>query len=337
VYFQHIIVWYRFCFEVHQTGTEHADQVPSPIFSKYSRISCPPPTSVRKTEQEELSTMKRNVVCFIKPDLDTVVAGSLLRAEEALMWPLSHEAPERVLANTGILCLECGGSGRIQEKNFDHHGSQILACATEQAWHAIGAPQDLSILVKYTAAVDTGYTRNAPAEGTLTLSALFSGMRLCHATLAAQFGAGLHLVSCVRIQHLDPNDIGWLPRHNSLARRYEQARQAMHLRLEALSSKAVTIASTPCKVMMLTAEIPGVHGLLRKMGADISLAWNPRRRQCTIAAASGFAHKVHTALALLSPREPGWGGPAGGGIIGSPRGGTRLSLADILACLRAAL
>ena len=281
--------------------------------------------------------MKTRVVCFIKPDLDTVVAGSLLGAEHALVRPLPHEAPEQLLADKRVLCLECGGSGRIAEKNFDHHGEEVLPCAAEQAWHAIGAPQTLRSLVAYTAAVDTGSGRPAQGAEGITLSALLSGMRLCHTSPAAQFSAGLRLVACVCARQSDPEDVAWLPAHDALAPQYLMAKQAAQQKLEALAPQAVTLAHTPCTVMLLAAEVPGVHGLLRRLGAEISLAWNPPRHQWTLAAAHGFASYIRDTLALLKQREPGWGGPAGGGIIGSPRGGSKLLLSDILACLRTAL
>ena len=280
------------------------------------------------------------LTCFCKPDLDTVLAAWLLTRRHGVCRPglllaLPGDAPAALLDNPRALCLECGGSGRVADGNFDHHGTEVLPCATEQAWQAVGAPPELADLVDYAARVDCG--RPLPSlEDALPLSALFSGMLLCHAGPCRRFRFGLELVEQVFRACLSPLDVRPLLSLPHMAR-YAAARSSARQALEAQWPRAIGETLGTWRFLSLVTDLPGVHGLLRRHGADISLAGGGSPLRWTLSVRPELHRLIPAVLPLLAAREPGWGGPAGGGIIGSPRTGSRLSREDIAACIRQAL
>ena len=76
-----------------------------------------------------------------KIDLDTCGAALLLGVtrEHEVVWLRSAQASQEELSDPSILCVEVGGSGRVAEGNFDHHGagSEGLPSATLQAWRSL--------------------------------------------------------------------------------------------------------------------------------------------------------------------------------------------------------
>lgn len=280
------------------------------------------------------------LTCFCKPDLDTVLAAWLLTRRHGVCRPglllaLPGEASAALLDEPRVLCLECGGSGRVADGNFDHHGEDVLPCAAEQAWRAVGGPSASAALVDYVAHVDRGDPL-PPAPGALPLSALFSGMLLCRRGPCRRFRAGLALVERVFSAGLSPLDVRPLLR-DPLLSSYAAARAAARQALERLGEEATSLRLGRWRFMALVADLPGVHGLLRRRGADISLAGCGSPRRWTLSVRQELHWLIPAVLPLLAAREPGWGGPAGGGIIGSPRSGSRLSQEEVAACVRQAL
>lgn len=288
--------------------------------------------------------MSYKYTCFIKPDLDTVVAAYLLRPRGlGQLCHLSEEAPDSFLDNRQILCIECGGSGRVEDSDFDHHGKYLLPCAAEQVWAFIGQPKVFSELVRYTACIDTGQAGNAgPHTGVgMTLSGLFSGLRIYHKNAVDQFWAGLALLREFCGQELSPADVMPLVRVSPTANSYFQARKRAGQALAAERKRIQLYTFRGYTVGALTSGLPGVHGLMRQAGADISVAGNKAlagdMQRWSISVRQGLEAIIIRMLPALEQMESGWGGPAGGGIICGPRKGSRLALAEILACVEMAI
>lgn len=280
------------------------------------------------------------LTCFCKPDLDTVAAAWILTRRRAVfhlgrLLALPGPAPAALLDHPRVLCLECGGSGRVADGNFDHHGENLLPCATEQAWQAAGEPAELFTLTDYVARVDCGLFPPSMTEA-FPLSALFSGMLLCHTSPCRRFRAGLELLEQFFQAGLSPLDVRPLLQIPHMAR-YAAARAEARHHLESQSRRAFSVRLGTWKLMILETELPGVHGMLRRLGADISLAGSGHPRRWTLSARPELRWLIQAALPLLAARESGWGGPAGGGIIGSPRSGSVLTGEDIANCVRQAL
>lgn len=77
-------------------------------------------------------------------------------------------------------------------------------------------------------------------------------------------------------------------------------------------------------------------GALYELGCQVAIAFNlsfgkPPVRKYTI---GGNRVRVDGLLSVLNDLEPGWGGPAHGTIIGSPRGGTQLDIDRIIAIVQ---
>ena len=74
-----------------------------------------------------------------KIDLDVIGCGYILgisRKDEVVT--VRGQAPQEVLENPEIVCIECGGSGQVELLNFDHHGSNApRKSATLQAFEAV--------------------------------------------------------------------------------------------------------------------------------------------------------------------------------------------------------
>lgn len=284
--------------------------------------------------------MSFRCTCFIKPDLDTVVTAYLMRRKGlGHICHLAAEAPDALLDDRHVLCIECGGSGRSADADFDHHGRSILPCAAEQAWQHMGRPQELAALVRYTACVDTGAPCDAGLQdkGGMTLSALFSGMRFCNAQPAEQFRAGIALLDDVLALGCTPHDVMPLVESSSLAQRYFRAKTAARDALQAEGRRMKLYPVGRHTVGVLTANMAGVHGLLRRAGADISIAGNRpavgEAQRWSVSVRPGLEAYIALLTPVLCGLEQGWGGPAGGGILCAPRTGSRLALHEVQACV----
>ncbi len=289
-------------------------------------------------------------------DLDTVVAGYVLGAspDSEVTW-VPGEASAEDLADPSVLCLECGGAGDTVRGNFDHHGTAAAlapACAQALATRSgadpklaalvaatfdprpstrdlSGADPKLAALVAYAAAVDEG--RALPrVRRWPDLSHLHSGVRLCHADQAEAFRQGLRLVAAVHRGGLPPwGPLPWRPEWAE----YRAAKAVNRAALAGLGERARVFRTRLGRLAgWLEAPVPGVHGVLRSLGCEIGVAAAPPdpatgRRRMTIASPS---LRVDGWLPVLAAREPGWGGPAHGTIVGSPWGGSRLALESVV-------
>lgn len=282
---------------------------------------------------------------FRKPDLDTVLSAFiLLRDFSGMILAIKGQACAQALANKKILCLECGGSGRTNEGNFDHHSGAVeLPCAAEQAWNYVGRPQSLSSLVSYVASVDTARMMPSCTTGNVSLSSLFSGMLLVYQTQCTRFRAGLRLLDAVCKFSAFPYDLKELINNHPEFLCYLHAKEEAKQKLEKEIDNVKTFYVKKYVVKSLCTQVPGVHGLLRRLGADISIAGFKNSSSSilcmhwSISFLSNNKEIVDRVLCELNNIEKGWGGPTGGTILGSPFTGSKLSLQDIIEVLSKAI
>jgi hypothetical protein len=276
-------------------------------------------------------------VVIVQVDLDTCLSGLICGATEAdtiVRRPSGATADE--LADPAVLCLEAGGSGDAGHNNFDHHNTtEDLGPACRQAWEKHGRPPEFERLVDYVAAVDEA--RPLPeVEGT-TLAALFSGLRLAITDPAAQFRAGLHLLHTVTQEKLDP--FGIMPERSEW-HSYLEAKQANEARRQEVQEKALYFQSAAgVKAGFVESTYIGAPFALYELGCDIAIAYHPQFGsppipKFTIGGNPARNIRVDYLLTELNARDPGWGGPSTGTIIGSPRTGSKLTPAELVAIVK---
>jgi hypothetical protein len=288
-------------------------------------------------------------------DMDTCLTGLILGVSAAdQLEVVRSSASADDLANPDVLCIEAGGSGQTHLENYDHHesgGSKASAC--RQAWdlHGMSRLAGFSIrgghgalerLVQYVEIVDTGGPTAlppAPAPGFPTLSALFSGMRLSLRDPAEQFCAGLAIFQTVLEKGLHP--FGLMPEQPEWHGYLEAKRRDIEGMAKAKAVAEVFTTRSGRRAGFLETEFIGAVGALYELGCDIAIAYNPRFcspsggeaiAKYTIAGNNGL--RVDNLLPHLNPLEPGWGGPAHGTIIASPRKGSSMVPEKVKALVR---
>ncbi|MDR1044965.1 MAG: hypothetical protein LBP33_07595, partial [Candidatus Adiutrix sp.] len=262
-----------------------------------------------------------------KPDLDTIAAAFLAGATRAFhdLLIVPGQAPAKLLNDPAVLALECGGAGRADLLNFDHHAAGgPEATAVEQAWaHLTGRAPDFEPLVFYVAWVDSGGQRGlAPTDhGAFGLSGLLSGFLMVTSDPVERFWRGQDLVRESFAAGLPPWNLAGaqvlFPHWRSYIEAHEKARRA----LTALAGQARPFPSAVGPGLALSTELYGVHGLLRGLGAIVRLAHHPAGR-FSVSVAPEHRLWLSALATRLNGLEPGWGGPAGAAIISSPFTGT---------------
>lgn len=325
-----------------------------------------------------MDTKFNKIVVSGKIDLDTCgVAVVLLRGNLKEMTTevvKNGQATEVDLTNPDVLCIEAGGSGRVVEGNFDHHGagSEGLDSATMQAWHAqtrcpacghpvgpqgIGPTKDfhpdmcaggidvdkawtLAKLVEYIDELDTKGPKALPRkkENLPTLSDVFAGMLLTERDPAKQFILGVKILQEV-VQHM-LNPYGRMPVEGNAWMVWTEAKRAND-RLLATVIKTAKIGRTQSgkKLGWVETDFWGAPGALYGIGAEIVVAFSPRFgpdkiRKFTVA---GNGIRVDAILPELNTREIGWGGPGTGTILGSPREGSVMTLNEVIEIVKRTL
>jgi hypothetical protein len=83
-------------------------------------------------------------------------------------------------------------------------------------------------------------------------------------------------------------------------------------------------------------EVIGALGALYGRGCQIAIAYSPRFGNPPVPkyTIAGNGVRVDSLLQLLNEREAGWGGPAHGTIIGSPRVGSKLKPHEVKAIVQ---
>jgi len=274
-----------------------------------------------------------NTFAFQKPDMDTVLTAVLLGFDNAdQLLEFSPEISNDLLARPDIFCIECGGSGQVDLRNFDHHDTRYsLPPACVQAYICQKhSDTNLFQLVKYVQWVDEGrrFPKSHCQEG-IYLSSVYSGMLLMYkGSKLEQFYHGARLFNLVIEKKIDPwkpvPEISeWLP--------YFHHKKFQKQQLEKFASDVNYYqTNSGLTAGYLCANIPGIHALLRRLGCIISIAAGlAKHNDLLYTTISSNQLSMLKLLPELSRREKGWGGPCHGNIIASPQKGTRLSERDL--------
>ena len=270
-------------------------------------------------------------------DLDTCLTGLLLGAGSADDVTVARDgATPAELADPNVLCIEAGGSGETDRNNFDHHATcTAWPPACEQALRVVGSAgsRTMERLVEYVVSVDLGHASRAASDNP-GLSSLFSGMRLTVRDPVQQFFTGLSILSTVLSESVDP--WGPVPPRPEW-KLYQEAQARERALLKAVEPAAERLVTRQGRqVGFLRTDRVGALGALYRRGCAIGIAYaqafrppagGKPIRKFTIGGRDGV--RVDRLLGPLSERETGWGGPAHGTIIASPRGGTRLDPEEV--------
>lgn len=289
-------------------------------------------------------------VLIQKVDLDTALTAVILDITEADdVEAVRDQADSEDLANPDVICIECGGSGQVDLQNFDHHDTDTpLPPACVQAYHLRGddpeatASSVLAELVDYVAVIDTEGPERLKQQASFessrrfpTLSDVFAGMLLCRKDPVSQLIAGMSILRIVLARGWDP--FGRLPTEPEW-QPYTEAKQANDRAIEkALATATFLETDAGRQAGFVETDVMGALGALYHHGCEVVIAYGPQfgtppTPKYTIA---GNDVRVDGLLPALNEREPGWGGPAHGTILGSPRGrASQLSPREILEIVR---
>jgi hypothetical protein len=300
-------------------------------------------------------------VQVIKVDLDTVGAAFLLGVtRQDVVEVLCSEASQEDLTDPSVLCIEAGGSGMVEANCFDHHmEGGPTASATLQAFdrvfpvetcmhglhdcsqceHIGGRRYGSARVAKLVEYIDLFDTRpevlRAQQEGVSfpTLSDVFSGLLRSERDPVEQLHKGVELLG--QIVETVANPFGTVPGFDSYAEAKAENDRQM--------AKAVELArwettSAGRRLAILETEFFGAPGALYGAGANIVVCFNPCFGNPPVAkfTVAGNGITVSEALPALNALEEGWGGPATGTIIGSPRSGSKLTLEQVAGIVREA-
>lgn len=289
----------------------------------------------------EEMTEEREEVQIHKVDMDTAGVAFLERVtrEEKITVLRSGQASEEDLANPKILCIEVGGSGRVSENDFDHHGkgSEGLPSAILQAWRntpcwACGfsneemTPDDFlrgtpceggvqydeavtrAKLVKYINQLDMEGSQEMKSAEFPTLSDVFSGMLLITRDPIEQLHCGVEIFSDIQKKCIDPS--GKMPiiptERIQRWQEFAEAKTENDRQIAKAIKEAAWIKTTSgLKLAYLETQFFGAPGALYEAGAEIAVAFNPkfgpnRIRKFTVA---GNGIKVNSVTAELNERE----------------------------------
>lgn len=272
---------------------------------------------------------------FLKADLDTVSTVAMLTdsLDNLKIKKLENKASESDLKDSSILCIECGGDGLCALNNYDHHKNDCLSCATVQAFNMIGAPERFLQFVDHVSYVDTN-TRlcNTPLplnKSGNSVSSLFSGMLYLYHDENERFTKGYELIKTILSSDDLLNSVWNIPLLSDNFKRYANAKSTMQQLLSDELCKAKIFCIEGYQVMLLHSELAGVHGLLKRNGATISIAINDNLHKISISFTKQTLPLAKFILEKLNRIEAGWGGHIDKGIIASPYQGSSLTDTEI--------
>lgn len=287
--------------------------------------------------------MKHKIV-IQKVDLDTTLTALFLAVSESdEIVVVRDKATNEDLANPDVICVECGGSGQVDLGNFDHHDTdQQLPSACIQALH-IRDDQNhdlLKCLAEYVAILDIKGPEALKAHSKLpkdafpTLSDVFSGMLLVTREAKEQLLNGMAILKTVLEQQLDPFDL--MPKLPGWCDYLEAKRKNNETIRVAVEGAKLFETKGGLKAGFVETTVIGALGELYKLGCVVAIAYspkfgNPPAPKHTVA---GNGVRVEALLTIFNKYESDWGGPAHGTIIGSPRTGSKLTPAQVMAIVR---
>jgi hypothetical protein len=314
------------------------------------------------------------VVISRKVDLDTVGVAFLLgvtRGEKVTV--VNGSASEADLADPSVLCIEVGGAGQVVKLNFDHHeaGGPVHSATWQAAydmqfcfcgwahWGLID-PKTLGMecyphsfldlweksvlpvvskLVSYIDELDTMgpealRRRTGGNVDFPTFSDVFAGLLLTERDPVEQLHEGVKLLIAVVDSGQDP--YGTIRGFNSYAAAKAENDRQVRLAVESAEWDSTQGGR---KLAFLETEFFGAPGALYGVGAEVVVCFSPRFGNPPVPkfTVAGNGIRVDAALPALNALEEGWGGPATGTIIGSPRSGSRLTLKEVVEVVKQAL
>ncbi len=271
-------------------------------------------------------------------DLDACLTALLLGVSPMdRIVSVGAKATPNDLADPSVLCIECGGSGQTDLNNFDHHDTSTdLPPASRQAVAITGGDLSLQWLVAYVGLNDTVGPEalkriSGLKEGAFpTLSGVFSGMRLLTEDPKDQLIKGMDIFRLVLERRIDP--FGMMP---ELAewQGYIEAKRRNDEGLKRAEGEALLFTTEGgLPAGYLQVDSVGAFGILYRSGCRVGIVHNPRfgRPPVKKYTIGGDGIKVDSLPLFLNARDPGWGGPAHGTIIGSPRGGSYLRPEEVI-------
>lgn len=297
---------------------------------------------------------------------------------EAKVKYVRGEANGEDLKNPEVICIETGGSGQIQKGNFDHHGETELNCAARQVYEKQKTEMEKNtkifwdFLTRYVNILDTkgperlreilsenriSYNRISP-----TISDVVSGISLSIREPIEVFHKGIEFLMWIEtlwikdgwrpLAAIDREGLqymwGPVPVEGSKWNKYVEAKKEHDSKLKEATAKAKwTTTRLGLRVGYVETDWIGAIGALysevesrSQKGAQIAVVLNPtfgpnKIRKFTIA---GNGIRVDSLLPKLNALETGWGGPAHGTIIGSPRDrSSQLKLKTVLKIVQESL
>ena len=280
-------------------------------------------------------------VVILKADLDTVSAGFLLGvAPSQQVLLVADVASPAQLQYPRVLCLECGGAGQPQLGNFDHHApGGPRETAVEQAWAAMGHPAAMARLVEYVSRHDRGMTESAE-DRNLSLIGVFSAMRGAVLGEIERFREGLSLLAWFTGLRCDPcGPLAVLATGMPAIETNTIAAPDGPVRRELVDAGTTAEGR---RLAVAAKETQTSPRQLYDIGFEIAVAetetlsGSPFRR-LTVALDPRCGHVCAGVRAIdrirrrLNMEEDGWGGPASGTILGSPRGRSSTLTLDLVA------
>jgi len=274
------------------------------------------------------------IFAFQKPDMDTVLTAIILGFDFSDQLIISTpEISQELLERPDIYCIECGGSGQLESRNFDHHNTQQLlpsACAQAYSWKGLNDSR-LFELVNYVKWVDEGLIiPGCDKQVGFYVSNVYSGMLFMYAdSIVDQFYHGALFLKKIIEKKINP----WKPVPKiSEWQPYVQLKKRQWFQLEKYKSN-INFYKTDSGLTFgfLCAPVPGIHALLRRSGCKISIAAGlTNHNEKMYMTISSNQLSMLDLLPEINKREKGWGGPCHGKIIGSPKKGTIMSETNIV-------
>jgi hypothetical protein len=269
-------------------------------------------------------------ILIVKPDLDTCLAALILGAtSNDEVFVVREGAPETALSDPAVICIEAGGSGRIDRNNFDHHDPvAYYPPACQQAYIHRGRKNDrMERLVEYVCMIDERQ-QGLPPVAFPSLSNIFSGMLLLERNPLAGFRRGLELLDKVWSDGIDP--FASMPDIEEWQAYREEKLKNTNLFNEIRASAVYCQSRNGRKIGFLEWDGIGGSNALYSEGCSVAILLNnafgePPVRKYTIA---GNGVAVAILLPVFDALEKGWGGREC--IIGSPGNGSVLDKEKII-------
>lgn len=287
-----------------------------------------------------------------KIDLDTIGAAYFLGVNsQDEIEILRGSASIEDLANPDVICIECGGSGQTQLNNWDHHEEgKTSDSAALQAFNAMvpsfikneerssGVLLRKFFLAQYIHVLDTqgpNFFHERAKELQLSppfLSDIISGMFLLTRDPKEKLLKGIEILSEVIEGGQDPAST--ISGFDSF---YEAKKENDSQIASVVKEASWEETSSGLKIGYLQTHFYGALGALYSHGAQIGVVYNPNLNGVKKITIGGNGTKVSELLPFLEEVEDGWGGPATGTIIGSPKNGTRMTLQQVVQIVKATL